>query len=178
MRVAGSPECAVYSSRPRSIGTVLLPRSRASEDRMSTGQPKVLLKSPPVPKGSTPSTAVGLIGFPPSKNPLTTSLSVPSPPAATMQPYPSLSARAVICVACIGPAVNSSPNSPSARRSSARVCSHLLPVWRFALRALTTTKVFIASTLRTRHAVGGAALLAAHLVQLTPQVAEEAAHRN
>src|SRR5215471_19394198 len=68
-RVAGSPEGAVYSSKPRSIATVLFPRKRASEDRISTGQPKVLLKSPPVPSGSTPSTADGLIGFPPSKNP-------------------------------------------------------------------------------------------------------------
>ena len=60
---------------------------------ISFGMPTALRKSPPVPPGRSASTASSPIGAPPaSKNPLTTSLSVPSPPTTTIVRQPPASA--------------------------------------------------------------------------------------
>ena len=72
----------------------------------SVGRPMVRRKSPPVPLGSRPSTASLLSGVPSGvKKPLTTSLSVPSPPQETTRVYPSASARRVAAVASRGAVV-------------------------------------------------------------------------
>ncbi len=49
----------------------------------SPGRPNVRTKSHPDPAATTPSTASGASGRPPEIIPLTTSWTVPSPPAAT-----------------------------------------------------------------------------------------------
>ncbi len=84
-RAPFSPEAAANSTAPTSKGFAAPAESRANASSSDRPRPNVRRRSPPVPNGTIPSDASGLIGCPASKKPFTTSLMVPSPPTATMQ---------------------------------------------------------------------------------------------
>src|SRR4030095_4709808 len=94
------PSGRVKRTQPTSSGRTP-PLSRAQLSRSEPLSPKVLRKSPPVPRGTRARQASGGTG-PPWKNPFTTSLRVPSPPTATMRRKPLRRASAVRAAACIG----------------------------------------------------------------------------
>ena len=98
----------------------------------SSGSLKALRKSEPVPCGITPSTASEISARPLLKNPLTTSLTVPSPPMARMVRCPAWSAAAVRSMACRGDRVWKTRTSPKTFRNSAWIRGQIRPVRPFA----------------------------------------------
>ena len=81
-------------------------------------------KSPPVPRGTIASLLVVGIGAPLWKKPLTTSLSVPSPPTATTTGRDSLTARWVMSVASFGRVVMAVSYGIPAEESQVSNCAH------------------------------------------------------
>ena len=123
IRVSFAPPAPVYVSAPRSIFRRRLPRITWAASSRSVGSASVRRKSPPVPYGITPRLASGAIATPFSKNPLTTSLIVPSPPIATTRSAPARSASRVSRVASPGPWVITSSNG-NARPSVSATSVH------------------------------------------------------
>ncbi len=103
-------------------------------------------KSPPVPNGISPKLASGAIGVPASsKNPFTTSFTVPSPPIAITRSAPACSAARASFVASPGPVVIASSNGNDRVMVSASSVQRLprRPPCEFGF---TITVVFGAST--------------------------------
>src|SRR5579884_1841047 len=92
----------------------------AAAAKVSRGTPSVLMKSPPVPAGTMPNAAAGATAASPSKNPLTTSLMVPSPPTATTRSAPPRKASRVSLVASPADCVKRSSKVPYASWMVAR----------------------------------------------------------
>src|SRR5260370_23734676 len=93
----------------------------------SSGIFKVRLKSPPVPSGSMARRLVVGMGAPLWKKPLTTSLSVPSPPTATITGRESLTARSAICVASSGRVVSTASYGIPVEGSHVVIADHSRP---------------------------------------------------
>ena len=156
-RAAGRPFESRRSMRPTSTA-LASPFSRGAQLRKSPISPTVRRRSPPVPRGRMPSAAPARTargaspGRGSSKNPLTTSLMVPSPPTATTSSAPSRSARRASSAACMGRSVNAWACSPTAPRTAAWISSKCRPVAPFAERGLTMTNAFTAPLLPRRRA--------------------------
>src|SRR5690242_19583390 len=111
--VASGPAHEWYVARPRSIARVVVPRATSSAPSSECGMPKVRTKSPPVPRWTTASSTSSTPAMP-----FTTSLTVPSPPTATIRRAPPIAASRASSARCSGRSDrNASPVSP---RSAAR----------------------------------------------------------
>jgi hypothetical protein len=114
-RTAPVPNVTLPTSMTRTVPAA----SRSAAFPASLGIPNVRTKSHPEPIGSTPSSASAA---PSARIALTTSCTVPSPPAATRHRAPSRSASRAASTACPGPAVRTIRCSIPCSRSTRSAC--------------------------------------------------------
>src|SRR5262245_56850626 len=111
--VASGPAHEWYVARPRSIWRVVVPPATSRAPSSECGMPNVRTKSPPVPRWTIASSKSSTPAIP-----FTTSLTVPSPPTATIRRAPPTAASRASSARCSGRSeMNASPVRP---RSAAR----------------------------------------------------------
>ncbi len=152
-RTPVEPSLDLYETQPASSRRGIPVRRMSTAAFGSSGIFKVRLKSPPVPSGSIPSRLVVGMGAPLWKKPLTTSLSVPSPPTATITGRDSLTARSAISVASSGRVVSTASYGIPVEGSHVVIPDHSRPA-RPAPEAGLTMNSTSATTERLRGRAG------------------------